>query len=345
MAIKKITKIVLLTLLALTLALGVFALNYYNSFMKENIKGEGSELKIYNSYTYPQVVEALKASGALVSDKSFEKAAKSMGLETTFKPGFYKLKKGMNNKAIVRTLAKGWQTPVNLIFPSHIRDMERLAAILGERLEADSTLFYNVLTDSNLVESYNFTKESFPSMFIPNTYQVYWTITPYELMERLKKEYDKFWNSARIAKAEEIGLTPEEVSTLAAIVQEESQYAPEQPTIAGVYLNRLKKGMLLQADPTVVFAVTRKEGERPKRVLYKHLEIDSPYNTYKYEGLPPGPITIPTIGAIDAVLNYEKHNYLYFCAKETMDGTHNFASSLAAHNKNARQYQRALSGL
>lgn len=342
---KRRTFIILASLLAAGVLMGIFALQYYNTFHKNNVGEGGSEIKIYKSMDYDQAVAVVRESGSLINDNSFLKAAKQMGLRESFKPGLYKLKKGMNNKAIVRTLAKGWQTPVNLVFPSHIRNMERLAAILSQRLEADSTLFYNVLTDSNLMTTYNFTGETFPAMFIPNTYQVYWTITPYDLMERMKKEYDKFWSDERKAKAEAIGLTQQEVSTLASIVLEESQYSPEQPTIAGVYINRLKKGMLLQADPTVVYALTMQNGERPKRVLLKHLEIDSPYNTYKYEGLPPGPITIPTIGAIDAVLNYERHNYLYFCAKETMDGTHNFASSLAAHNKNARQYQRAISRL
>ena len=179
-------------------------------------------------------------------------------------------------------------------------------------------------------------------MFIPNTYEVYWTVTPEEFLERMHKEYEKFWNEERTAKAEQTGLTRTEVSTLASIVIEETKYEPEMPVIAGVYMNRLHKDMLLQADPTVKYAVG---DESLTRVLNRHLTVDSPYNTYKYKGLPPGPITIPTVAAIDAVLNYQHHNYLYFCAKSSLDGQHAFATSLAGHMENAKRYHKAVSGL
>jgi UPF0755 protein len=177
-------------------------------------------------------------------------------------------------------------------------------------------------------------------LFIPNTYEIYWTTPAEGIVKRMKKEYDAFWNESRTAKAKAIGLTKDEVMTLASIVIEETKYEPEMPTVAGVYINRLKKGMLLQADPTVLYALNE---EGVTRVLNKHLEIDSPYNTYRYPGLPPGPITIAPKAAIDAVLNYQHHNYLYFCAKDTFDGQHNFAVTYTDHLKNARAYQRALS--
>ena len=179
-------------------------------------------------------------------------------------------------------------------------------------------------------------------MFLPDTFEVYWTITPKELLLRFKKEYDRFWNRERLEKAVNIGLSPIEVSTLASIVSEESNLKEEQPVIAGVYLNRLRKNIPLQADPTIKFILN---DPSVKRILNKHLSINSPFNTYKHAGLPPGPIVIPQKSTIDAVLDYKKHNYIYFCAKPTLDGSHNFAETLAEHNKNARAYQRVISRL
>ncbi len=217
-----------------------------------------------------------------------------------------------------------------------------MASYLGKRLLADSTAFITALKDKALMDSLGFKKETYLSVFIPDTYEVWWTISPKDLILRMKKEYDAFWNESRTAKARQIGLSKDQVMTLASIVIEETKYEPEMPTVAGVYINRLNKGMLLQADPTVLFALNQ---EGVTRVLNKHLEIDSPYNTYRYAGLPPGPITIAPKAAIEAVLNYQHHNYLYFCAKDTFDGQHNFAVSYADHLKNARAYQRALSAL
>jgi UPF0755 protein len=250
----------------------------------------------------------------------------------------YKFKKGMNNKAIVRTIAHGWQTPTDVTIAGYIRSKEKLAQVLSSKLEADSALFMQVLSDTVLMHSFGFTEASYPGMIIPNTYEMWWTVTPVEFLEKMKKEYDRFWNEERCAKADSIGLTKEQVSTLASIVIEETKYEPEMATIAGVYMNRLKKEMRLQADPTVLFAI----GDRTiRRVLRTHLSIDSPYNTYKYTGLPPGPITIPPISALDAVLNYENHDYIYFCAKETFDGQHSFAKDYKQHLRNARAYHRA----
>lgn len=286
--------------------------------------------------------EAIRDSIApcLKNVNSFLKTARHSNLENSFMPGRYKLEAGMKNKDIVRMIQRGWQTPMMLTLSGNIRNKERLASILGRRLAADSADFAGYFNDAAVWKKYGLKEETFISIFIPNSYEVYWTITPEQFMERMKKENDAFWTPERRKKAEELGLSREEVSTLASIVCEESNYKPEQPAIAGVYINRLKKGMKLDADPTVKFAW---KDPSIKRILFRHLEIDSPYNTYKNTGLPPGPITIPGVNCLDAVLNYGKHTYLYFCADASLNGTHRFAGTLAEHNRNARAYQAAIS--
>jgi UPF0755 protein len=204
-------------------------------------------------------------------------------------------------------------------------------------IDADSLLY--LLNDSTYCDALGFTPETVLTMFLPNTYEMYWNIGEEKFVSKMKREYLNFWNSDRNAKAQALGLSPIEVSVLASIVEEESAVVDEYPMIAGLYLNRLSKGMPLQADPTVKFAL----GDFGlRRILHKHLEVDSPYNTYKNIGLPPGPLRIPSIKAIDAVLNRVEHNYLYMCAKEDLSGTHNFAVTLAQHTANARRYQAAL---
>jgi UPF0755 protein len=203
----------------------------------------------------------------------------------------------------------------------------------------DSIDIANLLTEKSILQEYNFTKQTLPALFIPNTYQVYWNISAKDFLNRMFKEYKRFWTEERQNKAKAIGLTPIEVSILASIVEEETNNKSEKPMVAGLYINRLKKGMPLQADPTVKFAW---QDFTLRRITNKHLTIDSPYNTYKIIGLPPGPIRIPSPEGIDAVLNYSKHNYLYMCAKEDFSGTHNFASTLSEHNRNARKYWDAL---
>ena len=338
---KKKSRALLWTLLILLIVGTLAALNFYGTFYYKNVKdtGKPQDVRIYRSFSYDQLVEAVLQSGAIDNQKTFLRAARALKLPENFRPGLYRLKPGMGNKALVRMLAKGWQQPVRLVIPGYYRSLDRFADFLGEQLEADAEDFRKALYDSKLAEQYGFSPETFIGMFIPNTYEVWWTVTPEEFIGRMHDEYEKFWSGSRDEKALAIGLTRQEVSTLASIVIEETKYEPEMPRVAGVYMNRLHKDMLLQADPTVLFAV----GDPSiKRVLNRHLEIDSPYNTYKYAGLPPGPITMPPVAAIDAVLNYEHHDYLYFCAKDTFDGQHVFAKTLSAHNENARRYQRAL---
>jgi UPF0755 protein len=233
------------------------------------------------------------------------------------------------------------QTPLNVTF-NNVRTKEDLAGKVSKYLVADSLSILNLFSNESLIQKYGFTTETFRTMFIPDTYEFYWTTSAEEFAERMKSEYDKFWNAERRKKAEEINLTPAEITTLASIVQAETAKKEEQNRIAGLYMNRLKNGQLLQADPTVKYAV----GDFSlKRILNVHLHIDSPYNTYKNAGLPPGPINFPETTAIDAVLNFERHNYLYMCAKEDFSGYHNFAVTLDEHNRNAAKYRRELDKL
>ncbi len=264
--------------------------------------------------------------------------ADSVGFAVKAKPGHYVLEKGMSRRAIRKMLERGLQTPVRLTF-NNIRTLDRLAGALARQTEPDSLAWLAMLEEGPLADSLGFAPHTFLAMFIPNSYEVYWNTTPRRLAERMKKEYDRFWTPERLAKAEALNLTPVEVSTLASIVYEETKMSDEMPRVAGVYLNRLRRGMPLQADPTVKFAV----GDPTiRRVLNRHLTVDSPYNTYLHRGLPPGPIAMPSIRTIDAVLNPEKHDYLYFCAAPDFSGYHLFARNLAAHNRNAQAYARAL---
>jgi UPF0755 protein len=245
----------------------------------------------------------------------------------------------MTNMDAIKALRSGNQKPVNVTFTSvHLRRelAEKITKNIGVRPgEFDAALDAFITANQG-----GFTKENILTLFIPNTYQVYFNINPEDLIGRMEQEHQKFWNDARKAQAREIGLTPIEVSILASIVQAETVKTDEAPIVAGLYINRLKKGIALQADPTLKFAL----GDFTiKRVLNEHKDVDSPYNTYKYAGLPPGPINVPGIAMIDAVLHCEKHRYFYMCAKEDFSGYHNFANSLQEHNVNARRYQRALS--
>lgn len=264
--------------------------------------------------------------------------------------GRYAIDPGMSVLEVFRRLRNHQQEPVKLTIPTlrlsiapkgqaQPMALDRLAGIMAQNLMTDSTSIAMVLSDTASYSSYGLSPETFPTLFLPNTYEVYWDITPKKLMARIKQEYDKFWTEERNESAKAQGLSPQEATILASIVEEETANNSEQPMVAGLYLNRLHKGMLLQADPTVKFAV----GEWTlRRVLGIHLQQDSPYNLYRNKGLTPGPLRIPSIAAIDAVLHAAKHEYLYMCAKETFDGTHNFAVTYAEHQANAKRYIKAL---
>jgi len=254
------------------------------------------------------------------------------------KPGRYIIKDGMSTKQLLGMLRSGNQEAINLTF-NNVRMIENLAGVIAKQVESDSLTLLNHFTTEATLKKYKITKEEALTLFIPNTYKLYWNSSPEKIVDRLFKEREKFFNDERMKKAEKLSLTKEEVYTLASIVEKETLAKEEKPRVAGVYINRLKRGQLLQADPTVVFANKQFD---IKRVLNKHLEKDSPYNTYMYEGLPPGPIYMPDVNSIDAVLNYEKHKYLYFCAAPDNSGRHQFARTLVEHNRNADRYRAYL---
>ena len=250
-------------------------------------------------------------------------------------PGAYRFSQSDNCLTVYRRLKSGAQTPVNLTLPS-VRTVGKLLKTVSHQLMTDSSNLARLLMDSTYCAQIGYSTETLPCLFIPNTYEVYWTMTPEAFVKRMQKEHDRFWNKERKAKAQSIGLTPEEVVTLASIVEEENA---EKPMVAGLYMNRLHAEMPLQADPTVKFAL---QDFGLRRILHAHLETESPYNTYKHTGLPPGPIRIPSIQGIESVLNYTRHDYLYMCAKEDFSGTHNFAATFTQHLANARKYQQEL---
>lgn len=298
-------------------------------------------LFIRDSDNFESVVAQLKGNSCLQDIRSFRQVAKIKDYDVNVRPGAYIIESGWSNGKLVNLLRAGAQTPVMVTF-NNVRTREELAGKLARQLQSDSIDFLTAFrNDSNAVKV-GFKRETLPALFIPNTYSFYWTTTPAGFLNRMKREYDQFWNEGRRLKAKAIGLTTDQVATLASIVQEESNKNDEKPVIAGVYLNRLKKSWPLQADPTIKFAL----GDFTiHRILTDQLSVESPYNTYKNIGLPPGPINIPEISSLDAILNYRVHDFFYFCAKEDFSGYHNFAKTLFEHNNNARKYQAALNKL
>lgn len=252
--------------------------------------------------------------------------------------GAYRINSEMTVLETFRMLKAGRQTPVKLIIPS-VRTIDKLVSRVAKQIMTDSASITSLINDSSYIAKLGYNKATIPALFIPNTYEVYWNMTAEGFIKRMIKENKSFWNAERTAKAEALNMSAVEVCTLASIVDEETANNAEKPLVAGLYINRLKRGMLLQADPTVKFSL---QDFGLRRILFKHLETDSPYNTYKHAGLPPGPIRIASVAGINSVLNYSKHNYIYMCAKEDFSGTHNFASTLSEHSRNARRYQQAL---
>ena len=290
------------------------------------------------STKYDEVVDQIKKQVNLPSEKFFKMISEKMKYPETIKTGRYAIRDGMTMPEIIRMLRSGNQSAVKLTF-NNMRTNENLAGRISNQLMLDSVELLNVLKDETKLEVLGFDTNTIAAMFIPNTYEVYWDTSIDNLMNRMKKEYTSFWNESRKDKAKEIGLSPIEVSILASIVEEEATYSDEYSIVAGLYLNRLKRGQRLEADPTIKFALN---DFSLRRILYKHLEVESPYNTYRNEGLPPGPIRIPSIKGIDATLSPQDHKYLFMCAKEDLSGRHNFATTHAEHLRNAARYQRAL---
>lgn len=288
--------------------------------------------------TYRDVQNDLGRGGFVTDMVSFSFLARLYDYDKSIKPGRYLLRRDMTNLQAIKLLRAGIQEPVNITF-SYARLIDELAEPITKNLAITGDDFQAALNKFIATNDEGFNKDNILSMFIPNTYEVYFNTSADDLVERMHREFKIFWNESRLDKANQRGMTPIEVSILASIVQAETVKQDEAPVIAGLYLNRLKKDIALQADPTLVYAV----GDFSiKRVLNEHKEIDSPYNTYKHVGLPPGPINLPQIASLDAVLNAESHKFLYMCAKEDFSGYHNFAITLNEHLINARNYQRAL---
>lgn len=334
-------KKVLIVILLLIVAGGSWAgYEFYRTVFSPNVVMEAEEgyFHVPTGSDLKKVTDLLQQKGIIVNRASFEWLAKQKRYELNVKAGRYLLKSGMSNNELIDLLRSGKQVPLMVTF-NNIRLKEELAGRVGSLIEADSTRIIALMLDPQFVKKYGFSTETFPTLFIPNTYEFWWNTSAEQFVDRMAKEYKAFWTEERMAKAKRIGLSQSEVSILASIVQKETNMRDEQPTVAGVYLNRLRKGMLLQADPTLVFANRDFEA---RRVLNKHKEIDSPYNTYRYKGLPPGPICLPDPRTIDAVLNAQTHSYLYFCARADGSGYHSFATTYNEHLRNAREFQREL---
>jgi UPF0755 protein len=285
-----------------------------------------------------EVVDLLLSAKIIRNPSKFLKHI-NLSEYSSVKGGYYVVQKNMTYRKLIKMLCLGQQTPVNMVISGAVRTKYRLAGILSKQIEADSVSLLNTLNDSLFLKELNFTPDNSILLFMPNTYNIYWNRGVKQLFKDMKKEFDKYWTSNRCDKLKLLGLSKVEAMILASIVMEESSKYDELPSIAGVYINRLRKQIPLQADPTVKYAVN---DFSLRRILTIHTKFDSPYNTYMYKGLPPGPICIPEQRAIDAVLNYEKHDYLYFCAKEDFSGYHVFAKTLQQHNQNANAYRNAL---
>lgn len=326
--------------IALILIGGILTTVVYNYAFSNNINSSKNiQIRIPTGSKYEDVLVILKEQNVLKNYTSFDLLAKRMNLNKKVYPGNYVFKPGMNNKDIIRMLRGGLQTPVKVTF-NNVRTKQDLAGKISKTLEIDSATFLSMLYDTAFLQANGLDTNTVLCLFIPNTYEMYWNTSQKKLMERVQKEYKNYWTETRINKAKEQGLTPIQAATLASIVQAEQLARPsERPIIAGLYLNRLKKNMNLESDPTLIFAT---RDFTIKRVLNIHKSIDSPYNTYMHAGLPPGPINLPEISSLNAVLNPDKNDYIFMCAKEDMSGYHNFAIDYATHLKNAQLYVAAL---
>ncbi len=318
---------------------GLFAYKVYDAIFTPNTNFEGGQQLIYvaSDADFGSVRDSL--TPYLKDMVTFEQLAKRKAYTSNIKPGRYAIKNGMNNNEIINSLRSG-NIPVKVSFNNQER-VENLAGRIAEQIEADSLSLLNAMRDTEFLKANGLEEATQLAVYIPNSYEFFWNTSAEEFRERMLKEYHRFWTEERIGKAKAQGLTPNEAITLASIVHKETAKIDERPRVAGLYLNRLKKNNALQADPTVIYALKKHRDDFDlviKRVLYKDLEIDSPYNTYKYAGLPPGPITMPDISAVEAVLNPEKHDYFYMVANVENFGYHKFAKSLAQHNRNKEQY-------
>ncbi len=333
----KITLAAVAVAVCLAAVAGFVAGRYYSDNRKPNFSQK------YVLYVRPDtpvqtVMDSLQAGAGTLRPKSLARAFRKMEVAQNMKPGRYVVEPSSTSIYVARMLVFGWQTPQNMTLSGTLRTKERIAQRIGSQMMVDSASVADALNDEAFLSEYGFTPENVFALILPDTYEMYWTASVKDIFDRFKREYDAFWTPERISKAEAQGLSRLEVSVMASIVSGETLKSFEYPVIAGVYLNRYKKGMKLQADPTIAFCY----GYTLDRILKKHLTVDSPYNTYKHVGLPPAPINVPPKACLDAVLNPDKHGYIYFCASPAFDGTHRFAVTYSEHLKNARAFQREL---
>ena len=341
---KSYWKLSVFIIVFIILAVGAGGYLLYQVIYKSNVwTPDKKHVSIYISTgsDFDDVKQLLFEKGLVIHRNNFIWWAEKKKYPDLIKPGHYVLRDGMSNDDLVKLLRSGDQVPIKVIF-NNMRDIYQLASRISQQIEADSLSLINKFTNQETISSMGLTLETISTIFIPDTYEFYWNTSAVGFVKRMYEEYLAFWNVSRINKAEKLGMTIPEVVTLASIVEKESNKSSEKPMIAGVYINRIEKGWRLQADPTLIFALN---DYTIKRVLNVHKDFDSPYNTYKYRGLPPGPICIPSISSIDAVLNNQNDGYLYFCAKDDMSGYHVFAKTNAQHNSNARKYQKALDNM
>jgi len=332
--------IILFSLLVIIIG-GCWVYKKYLTIYQPNVLLQGIDstyLYVNTGSTFTDLKKLLFDKEYLIDTASFMWVAEKKNLKNNIHPGRYKIEDRMSNNKLVNLLRSGSQNPVNVLIKS-TRSKNIFASRISSQIEADSVVVLNLLNKQSIMEEFGITNETWMSLFIPNTYEFYWNTSAEQFIQRMAKEHNRFWTKERIEKVNKIGLNKLEVSILASIVQQETVKNDEKPSIAGVYMNRLNRGMRLEADPTLIFALGDFE---ITRVLDIHKDIESPYNTYKNKGLPPGPICIPTIKSLDAVLNYKKHKYLFFCAKEDFSGYHNFARTYAQHRINASKFQREL---
>ncbi len=340
----KFKKILIFTtsfLVVISVVLGFFA---YKMMFVSNVKIPENETYIYipSESSFQTVLDTLTENDIIHNKKSFVLVSKLKKYNKLVKPGKYKLTKDMSNWQLINHLRSGKQEPVKVVIPS-VRTISDFCERVAPYFEYTPEELLNYLGSSEYFEKYELNEYSAISIFIPNTYEFYWNTSAENFVKRMKEEYDKFWTILRVEKAKKMGFTRLEVSVLASIVQaEQAAHADERPTIAGLYINRLTKGMPLQSDPTLIFAI----GDFSiKRVYDKHKTVKSPYNTYMNLGLPPGPILLPEISSIDAVLNFKESKYLYMCAKDDLSGYHYFSTNLTQHTIYARKYHNALNAL
>ena len=313
----------------------------YSAFYGKAVESE-KVIYIYPTSSQSEIVAEVRSSlRSILHRRAFDHYAKRLNLQERLKGGRYVLREDESVIRIVRKLALGEQTPVNLVI-GEARTLPQLAGKIASQIEADSVTLLRAMRNKRIRKELGLVRDSTIALFIPNTYEVWWNISPENLLHRISRENSRFWNEERTAKLKRCRLSKYQVMTLASIVYEETKNREEMPKIAGVYINRLRKGIALQACPTVKYAMGN---FGLKRILHKHLRYRSPFNTYLNRGLPPAPICIPSVAAIDAVLNYTDHNYLYFCARPEFDGRHNFARTLSEHNRNSQRYSEALKRL